>query len=71
MKLLKLEYSPAYDNPESTEFQQMAKDLEGIVSLCCSQTFLLWQCLWVLWKLWLRFFILNWGIIQFVFLSSS
>jgi len=41
MKLLKLEYSPAYDNPESTEFQQMAKDLEGIVSLCSSQTLLL------------------------------
>ncbi|KAG1951968.1 suppressor of tumorigenicity 14 protein homolog isoform X1 [Pimephales promelas] len=32
MKLLKLEYSPAYDNPESTEFQQMAKDLEGIMN---------------------------------------
>ncbi|KAK7172083.1 hypothetical protein R3I93_004397 [Phoxinus phoxinus] len=32
MKLLKPEYSPVYDNPESTEFQQVAKDLEGIMN---------------------------------------
>uniref|UniRef100_A0A673K3X9 Suppressor of tumorigenicity 14 protein homolog n=1 Tax=Sinocyclocheilus rhinocerous TaxID=307959 RepID=A0A673K3X9_9TELE len=33
IKLLKPEYSPVYDNPDSTEFQQVAKDLERIVSV--------------------------------------
>ncbi|XP_048017847.1 suppressor of tumorigenicity 14 protein homolog [Megalobrama amblycephala] len=32
IKLLKPEYSPVYENPESTEFQQVAKDLEGIMN---------------------------------------
>ncbi|XP_051521960.1 suppressor of tumorigenicity 14 protein homolog isoform X1 [Myxocyprinus asiaticus] len=32
IKLLKPEYSPAYENPESPEFQQVAKDLEGIMN---------------------------------------
>lgn len=32
MKLLKPEYSPVYENPESTEFQQVARDLEGIMN---------------------------------------
>uniref|UniRef100_A0A672MED2 Suppressor of tumorigenicity 14 protein homolog n=1 Tax=Sinocyclocheilus grahami TaxID=75366 RepID=A0A672MED2_SINGR len=33
IKLLKPEYSPVYDNPDSTEFQQAARDLERIVSV--------------------------------------
>ncbi|XP_042627707.1 suppressor of tumorigenicity 14 protein homolog [Cyprinus carpio] len=32
MKLLKLEYSPVYDDPNSKEFQQVARDLEGIMN---------------------------------------
>lgn len=33
IRLLKPQYSPAFDNPDSPEFQQVAKDLEGIVSI--------------------------------------
>uniref|UniRef100_A0A671QBB2 Suppressor of tumorigenicity 14 protein-like n=1 Tax=Sinocyclocheilus anshuiensis TaxID=1608454 RepID=A0A671QBB2_9TELE len=33
IKLIKPEYSPVYDNPDSTEFQQVARDLERIVSV--------------------------------------
>lgn len=33
IRLLKPVYTPAFDNPDSPEFQQVAKDLEGIVSL--------------------------------------
>uniref|UniRef100_A0A672JXE4 Suppressor of tumorigenicity 14 protein homolog n=1 Tax=Sinocyclocheilus grahami TaxID=75366 RepID=A0A672JXE4_SINGR len=32
IKLLKPEYSPVYENPDSAEFQQVARDLEVIVS---------------------------------------
>ncbi|XP_073673339.1 suppressor of tumorigenicity 14 protein homolog isoform X1 [Garra rufa] len=32
IKLLKPEYSPVYENPESAEFQQVARDLEGIMN---------------------------------------
>ncbi|XP_016123447.1 suppressor of tumorigenicity 14 protein homolog isoform X1 [Sinocyclocheilus grahami] len=32
IKLLKPEYSPVYDNPDSTEFQQAARDLERIMN---------------------------------------
>lgn len=33
MKLLNPEYSPVYENPDSAEFQQVARDLETIVSV--------------------------------------
>ncbi|XP_052472363.1 suppressor of tumorigenicity 14 protein homolog [Carassius gibelio] len=32
MKLLRPEYSPVYNNPESAEFQQVARGLEGIMN---------------------------------------
>lgn len=32
IRLLKPQYSPAFDNPDSPEFQQVAKDLEGIMN---------------------------------------
>ncbi|KAA0702234.1 Suppressor of tumorigenicity 14 protein -like protein [Triplophysa tibetana] len=32
IRLLKPEYSPAFDNPDSPEFQLVAKDLEGIMN---------------------------------------
>uniref|UniRef100_A0A8C1XSL0 Zmp:0000001114 n=2 Tax=Cyprinus carpio TaxID=7962 RepID=A0A8C1XSL0_CYPCA len=32
IKLLKPEYSPVYENPDSAEFQQVARDLEGIMN---------------------------------------
>uniref|UniRef100_A0A671Q2K7 Suppressor of tumorigenicity 14 protein-like n=1 Tax=Sinocyclocheilus anshuiensis TaxID=1608454 RepID=A0A671Q2K7_9TELE len=32
IKLIKPEYSPVYDNPDSTEFQQVARDLERIMN---------------------------------------